>query len=356
MPLSAQLLQRFLEASPDIVVATDRHGTVSYYNDGARENLGYSRDEIIGRGVEHLYPSRDEARRVMAAMRSPEYGERGKVVNFPTTFVAKDNRRIAVAISGFILYDDSGEEEGTFGFAKDISEILRKDQIEVLGDIAIGFSHEISNPLQVILNHLGLLEKLLADRTGPGSSGDDLRHAEAIRREVERIQRQLGRLHEMAEHEQYMRTPYLGDATMIDLSPRDAAVRPLAGRCVLVVDDDAGVRESVAEILQGELCRVVPAADGRQALDALERQTFDLVLSDVVMPGMDGYQLYLETKRRWPQTVVVLMTAFYYDKDHVLKRSRLEGLPGVLFKKPVRPDRLKATLAALLRPLPPGAS
>ncbi len=356
MPLSAELLQRLLEASPDIVVATDRMGTVSYYNDGARENLGYSRDEIIGRDVVHLYPSAEEARRVMAAMRSSEHGEPGRLVNFPTTFVAKDNRRIDVAISGFILYDEDGKESGTFGFAKDISEILRRDQLAVLGDIAIGFSHEISNPLQVILNHVGLLEKVLVDRPSTKSGTHELRHVEAIRREVDRIEAQLGRLHEMAEHREYARTSYLGDATMIDLSPRISEDRPLAGRCILVVDDDAGVRESVAEILQEEFCRVVPAADGQQALDALERQAFDIVLSDVVMPGMDGYQLFLETKRRWPKTVVVLMTAFYYDKDHVLKRSRLEGLPGVLFKKPVRPDRLKSTLASLLTPAPPGTS
>jgi CheY-like chemotaxis protein len=80
------------------------------------------------------------------------------------------------------------------------------------------------------------------------------------------------------------------------------------------------------------------------------------VLSDVVMPGMDGYQLFQEARRRWPDTIVVLMTAFYYDKDHVLKRSRLEGLPGVLFKKPVRPERLRAMLGSLLTPPQPGAS
>jgi hypothetical protein len=38
------------------------------------------------------------------------------------------------------------------------------------------------------------------------------------------------------------------------------------------------------------------------------------------------------------------MTAFYYDKDHILKRSRMEGLEGVLFKKPVDPARLRKTL------------
>jgi hypothetical protein len=67
---------------------------------------------------------------------------------------------------------------------------------------------------------------------------------------------------------------------------------------------------------------------------------------------MDGYQLFQEVRRRSPGTVVVLMTAFYYDRDHVIKRSRLEGLEGVLFKKPIDPARLCGTLADLLSEKP----
>jgi len=73
MPLDRAILERLIEVSPDIVVATAADGTVQYYNDGARENLGYSRLEIIGRYVVELYPSIDEARRVMTAMRSTEH-------------------------------------------------------------------------------------------------------------------------------------------------------------------------------------------------------------------------------------------------------------------------------------------
>ncbi|MCZ6570580.1 MAG: PAS domain-containing protein, partial [Deltaproteobacteria bacterium] len=70
MPLSKAALERLIEASPDIVVATDHDGTVAYYNDGAQENLGYARGEIIGQLVVRLYPRIDDARRVLAAMRS----------------------------------------------------------------------------------------------------------------------------------------------------------------------------------------------------------------------------------------------------------------------------------------------
>ena len=65
---------------------------------------------------------------------------------------------------------------------------------------------------------------------------------------------------------------------------------------------------------------------------------------------VDGYDLYMEAKERYPQLPVVLMTAYFYDKDHVIKRSRLEGLEDVLFKKPVDPDRLKEMILKLCKP------
>jgi len=356
MPLSMELLQRLVEASPDIVVATDARGTIAYFNDGARENLGYTREETIGVHVTKFYPSRAEAQRVMAAMRDPAHGERGRVVNFETTFVAKDGHTIPVAISAIIVYGPDGREVGTMGFAKDISEIKRRDQLAVLGEIAIGLSHEINNPLEVIVNQLELLERALLDPR-PGQASTLVRLA-AIRDEIARIEGQLQRLHEMAEHEDYASTPYVGSARMIDLSRAAAPERerPLSGRRVLVVDDDPGVRESVAEILRGELCDVVGVGDGECAVDELERATFDLVLSDVVMPGMDGYDLFQTTRARWPGTIVVLMTAFYYDKDHIIKRSRIDGLDGVIFKKPIRPDRLRRTLEELFKPPRPDPS
>ena len=52
------------------------------------------------------------------------------------------------------------------------------------------------------------------------------------------------------------------------------------------------------------------------------------------MPDMDGYDLYQTVKKKkTPSLPVVLMTAFNYDKDHIIKRSCLEGLQGVIFQK-----------------------
>ena len=58
----------------------------------------------------------------------------------------------------------------------------------------------------------------------------------------------------------------------------------------------------------------------------------------------DGYELYQAIRRMHPSMPVLMMTAFHYDRDHIIKRSRMEGLTGVIFKKPVDPQRLREVI------------
>jgi CheY-like chemotaxis protein len=74
-----------------------------------------------------------------------------------------------------------------------------------------------------------------------------------------------------------------------------------------------------------------------------------VMLSDVVMPKMDGHELYMKSRERYPDLPVLMMTAFHYDKDHIIKRSRTQGLEGVIFKKPVDPVRLRQVIADSVR-------
>jgi len=73
----------------------------------------------------------------------------------------------------------------------------------------------------------------------------------------------------------------------------------------------------------------------------LESSVVDLVLSDVVMPDLDGYQLFQEVSRRYPGLPVVLMTAFHFDKDHIIKRSARPASRTSSTRKPIDPPRLR---------------
>ena len=79
---------------------------------------------------------------------------------------------------------------------------------------------------------------------------------------------------------------------------------------ILVVDDEEVVRLSHLRSLTGAHCRVEAAWNGAEALRAMERNTFDVVLLDLRMPGMDGMSVLKTIKERWPQCEVVILTGY----------------------------------------------
>ena len=99
---------------------------------------------------------------------------------------------------------------------------------------------------------------------------------------------------------------------------------------VLIVDDNVDLAENLAEILEDEgfACRV--ADSGKAAIALLSEQSFDLVITDMKMQEMDGLALLREINRRWPQTPVVIMTA--YARDQQVDDARREGALDILSK------------------------
>ena len=356
LPLDPKHLEHLVASSPDIIIAVDREGTINYYNDGARQNLGFATDEIIGQPVTRLYPTIDEARRVMRAMR--ESATRGRIAGFETMFTDKNGQVIPVMVSGSIIYDDAGNEAGSIGFARDIRRMRRAQQLATAGEIAVSLAHEINNPLECIINNLDLVSRSIelhysdADKVIEGERMDSMRNS------VERVQAIVRRLDEMARKGEYETRDYLAGKRMADLAPRQSANDhpltfkpattgeewPLKGMSVLILDDDLSVVSSLGELLRAEQCIVHTATLPSAAFGILRNVKVDLVISDVVMPEMDGYEFYLKVKEELPSLPVILMTAYYYDKDHILKRSRLRGLEGALFKKPINPQKLRQTL------------
>ncbi|MDM0057602.1 PAS domain S-box protein [Variovorax fucosicus] len=81
----------------------------------------------------------------------------------------------------------------------------------------------------------------------------------------------------------------------------DPPAQPIAhARTILVVDDQEEVRETLAEILAGASHRVVTAASGREALERMASQRYDVIFADMRMPDLDGRALYREIQKHWP--------------------------------------------------------
>src|SRR5215472_4958295 len=118
LPLDPKYLQRLVESSPDIVIAVDRQGTIIYYNDGARQNLGFTSEEIIGQPCTRIYPTIEEARLVAKAMR--ESSTPGQVANLETKFLSKSGDLIPIAISVFFFKQKTAYEIGSIGYGRDI--------------------------------------------------------------------------------------------------------------------------------------------------------------------------------------------------------------------------------------------
>jgi DNA-binding response OmpR family regulator len=77
---------------------------------------------------------------------------------------------------------------------------------------------------------------------------------------------------------------------------------------VLVIEDDTAVRDVVCRLLQAHDYEVLPAESGEEALDVERRAHVDLVVSDIVLPGRDGFQVVAEIRRRSPHVSAIFIS------------------------------------------------
>jgi CheY-like chemotaxis protein len=117
---------------------------------------------------------------------------------------------------------------------------------------------------------------------------------------------------------------------------------------ILVVEDSIGVRELERAILEGAGFEVTTCVDGLDGAARLRDEPADLVLSDVEMPGMDGFALTrtIRRTRGWEQVPVVIMTSRGNDAD---RRAGLEaGASAYLLKNEFDQDQLVNTVRRLV--------
>jgi two-component system response regulator PilR (NtrC family) len=99
---------------------------------------------------------------------------------------------------------------------------------------------------------------------------------------------------------------------------------------VMVVDDEAIMRNLLLKILEQEGYRVTLVSSAKEAVEKLNNEKFELVLSDVKMPDMDGFQLLKKIKEEWPQTAIIMMTG--YGDAYTVKEALMLGADEYITK------------------------
>jgi two-component system cell cycle response regulator CpdR len=110
---------------------------------------------------------------------------------------------------------------------------------------------------------------------------------------------------------------------------------------ILVAEDERAVREFVRRALAHEGHDVTLVEDGLQALDVLQGETFDLLLTDIVMPAMDGIALALKVARDKPDMKILLMSGY------AAERQRGHNLNELIHRVIAKPFTLREICAAV---------
>lgn len=103
---------------------------------------------------------------------------------------------------------------------------------------------------------------------------------------------------------------------------------------ILIVDDEVDVTDYLRYELEdyNPDWEIISINSGLKALQLIMEDTVDLVLTDIGMPDMDGYELYSRTKEIRPNLPIIMMTGFGYDPNHAVVKSRKKGLKDIVFK------------------------
>ncbi|MDY7110213.1 MAG: fumarylacetoacetate hydrolase family protein [Planctomycetota bacterium] len=163
-----------------------------------------------------------------------------------------------------------------------------------------------------------------------------------------------GRVHHGEAHDDGSATVLLDPQGVFGSPDREQRDQIFQGLRALVADDDENMRRLMTAVLEKVGCACTVAADGAEAMQAIEADELDMVVSDIIMPEHNGYEIFSAAREKRSDMPVVLVTGFGYDPNHSLVKASREGLTAVLYK-PFTPQQLldeleRAVQAALTGP------
>jgi CheY-like chemotaxis protein len=242
-------------------------------------------------------------------------------------------------------------------------ERRRADRAEATARLAASVVHEVNNLLSSIRCNAYLIQNQ------EGANGDLLEAVNDIATAVSRGETLMGDLAGLAKErratplaievaELVRGTARHGDAPPLAPTPNaPPAPAPVAVNgtatangtrgTVLVADDDPVVRRAVSKFLKAWGCHVLDAKGPNEALEILERENVDVLLTDLVMPEMSGYELAQRAARHVPQMRIIYMSG--YEPEALAANVGSDQLRGAAFlQKPFDVDALKRAVGSIL--------
>jgi DNA-binding NtrC family response regulator len=113
---------------------------------------------------------------------------------------------------------------------------------------------------------------------------------------------------------------------------------------ILLIDDDEWIRDSMSLLFEAEGCQILALETAEEALEALHRQDYDIVICDYKLPGMDGLAFLKQVQKTQSDAITILITA--YKTDALQSEAKKIGIHDFI-AKPFTSETIEASLSRL---------
>lgn len=328
--IDLNIFRRIVDLSPSPTFITNKPGFIIYVNDEFCRVSGYNRHEIIGRQPNILKSGEHTDSFYKTLWETILAGKtwKGEICNKAKNGKLYWEKEIIIPING-----NTGEIEYFISIRIDDMDRRRADMLQHIQELSGGIAHEFAQPLQVLTIMSSLLE------SQPGRK----EYIELLQSSVDRITRLV---HSLKNINSLQNREYFSERILDIEASSQKSVVPSKVLRILIVDDEKELREILTEGLRMEGFECQGVGDAYKALELLDSNDYDLILSDINMPGMNGIELFRQIKSRGYNGNFMFMTGYSIDQTMKTVIQQTDGM----IHKPFQLDDLIRSINKLFAP------
>jgi len=308
------IFRKIIDINPTPVLITDKKGRIVYVNEEFTNVTGYSKSELIGKSPNILKSGEHPHSYYQDLWKTIQSGKTwtGEICNKRKNGEIYWEKEIIAPITS-----EDGTREFYISIRIDDTEKRRADLLEQIKQLAGGVAHEFSQPLQVLTIMASMLEM----------HPDKFDYLKRMQQSVSKISELVTSLKNLTTLEN---RPYLNEK-ILDLQASAATESTvITDKSILIIDDENELREILMDGLRLEGYVCLGAKDALSALELIKKNTFDLILSDISLPGTNGIELFKIIHEQGYNGNFLFMTGYAIEdfmKDTILKADGIIQKP-----------------------------